>query len=790
MRLEFWLLDASYEMVRGVPEVRLWGIDREGRRVVVLDRSFRPYIYVLPVEGQENQVAERIRRLSSKYNISSIELLEKKYFGREVKVLKVTLTSPRDVPKLRETLLKIEGVDDVLEADIRFYMRYMIDKSVYPCSWHEVAVKEVPNEEEWGVDSVYLAESSPQYVGFGNPPQLRVYAFDIECYNPFGEPSPERDPIVVIAAATSQSDARIFTADGKDDRTLLQRFMKDILEHDPDVIVGYNSNRFDWPYILARCRVHGMKFNVSRGGGEPTLSVYGHYSIVGRANVDLYDYADEISEIKIKTLDNVADYLGVKAKSERLLIDASKIHEYWDNPSKRPLLLQYSKDDVESTFGLAEKFLPFAIQLSSLVGLTLDQVGSASVGFRVEWHLMRAAFEYGELIPNRVERPYEPYKGAIVLKPKPGIHRNVAVLDFSSMYPSLMIKYNISPDTLVLPGEKIEEDSVNVAPEVGYAFRKTPPGFYRKVLEKLLKAREEVKERMKGLDPGSPEYRILEERQKAIKVIANATYGYCGWVGARWYRRQVAEATTAWGRKTISETIKLAQNLGLTVIYGDTDSIFVIYDPDKVGKLINIINENLNLDIKIDKLYKKIFFTEAKKRYCGLMEDGRIDVVGLEAVRGDWAELAREVQEKVIEIILKEEDIGKAVKYVRETIENLHAGKIPLEKLIVWKTLTKSFEDYEVEAAHVIAAKRLMEAGYRVSKGGKIGFIVGKGKGGEKLSEKAIPHVLVKSISEVDVDYYVRKQILPAALRILEYFGIKDEQLLERGQQTLLDFFS
>ncbi|MEM1508956.1 MAG: DNA polymerase II [Thermofilaceae archaeon] len=789
MRLEFWLLDASYEMVGGVPEVRLWGIDREGKRVVVLDRSFRPYVYVLPVEGKENQVAERIYALSSKYNISNIELLEKKYFGKEVKVLKVTLTSPRDVPQLRETLLKIESIHDVLESDIRFYMRYMIDKGVYPCSWHEITVKEISNEDGWRVDSVYLAENSPQYIGFGNPPQLRIYAFDIECYNPFGEPNPERDPIIVISVATGQEDVRLFTTDSKDDKTLLQQFVKDLLEYDPDVIVGYNSNRFDWPYILTRCKAHRIKLNISRGGGEPTLSAYGHYSIVGRANVDLYDYADEISEIKIKTLDNVADYLGVKAKSDRLLIDASKVHEYWDDLNKRPLFFQYAKDDADSTFGLAEKFLPFAVQLSSLVGLTLDQVGAASVGYRVEWHLMRAAFEFDELIPNRTERPYEPYKGAIVLKPKPGVHKNVAVLDFSSMYPNLMIKYNISPDTLLLPEEERDENNINIAPEVKHAFRKTPPGFYKKVLERLLNARKEVRERMKGLDPESSEYRILEERQKAIKVIANATYGYCGWVGARWYRRQVAEATTAWGRKTISETIKLAQNLGLVVIYGDTDSVFVIYEPDKISKLINIINENLNLDIKVDKLYKKIFFTEAKKRYCGLLENGRIDVVGLEAVRGDWAELAREVQEKVIEIILREEDVGKAVNYVRGIIENLYAGKIPLEKLIVWKTLTKSPEDYEVETAHVIAAKKLMEAGYKVPKGGKIGFIISKGKGGEKLSEKAIPYVLVRNVNEIDADYYIRRQILPATLRILEYFGIKDEQLLEKGQQTLLDFF-
>jgi DNA polymerase I len=787
MRTEFWVLDASYDVVGGVPEVRLWGIDREGRRVVVLDRSFRPYIYVLPAEGAEEAVARRIKAMSGKFGILDVEIVDKKYFGRPVKAVKVTLLSPRTVPQLREAVAKLDGVREVLEADIRFYMRYMIDKGVYPCGWHEVDVEEVSNEHGWRVDRVYLARESPRYLGPDNPPDLRVYAFDIECYNPFGEPNPERDPVIVIAVKRGGEDAKALTAEGKSDRALLARFAEDLLSFDPDVVVGYNSNRFDWPYLLKRAELQGVKLDVSRGGGEPTPSVHGHYSIVGRANVDLYDFAEEVYEVKVKTLDNIADYLGVRKKSERVLIDASRVHEYWDDPAKRPTLIRYALDDVESTYGLAEKFLPFAIQLSNIVGLTLDQVGAASVGYRVEWHLMRAAYEFNELIPNREERPYEPYKGAIVLKPSPGVHRNVAVLDFTSMYPSLMIKYNISPDTYVPPDEVVDESEVNIAPEVGHAFRKSPPGFYKKVLERLLEARRRVREKMKGLDPESPEYRLLDERQRALKVVANATYGYCGWVGARWYKREVAEATTAWGRKVITETIATARKLGLTVIYGDTDSIFVKYEPEKVEKLIKIVNETFNLDIKVDKVYVKVFFTEAKKRYCGLLEDGRIDVVGLEAVRGDWAEIAKEVQEKVIEMILKEGDAAKAVNYVRSVIQDLKAGKVPLEKLIIWKTVGKSFEDYEVEAAHVAAAKKLMEAGYKVLKGSKIGFVVVKGSG--KLADKALPYVLLKDPSEIDADYYIRKQVVPAAMRILEYFGVRENQLLETPQSTLLDFF-
>ncbi len=787
-KLEFWLLDINYDVVGGVPEIRMWGVDTEGRRVVVIDRSFRPYFYVVVSDWGEKQ-AETLRRALAPYGVTSLEPVEKRLFGRPVKAVKVTLTNPRLVPKARESAARVSFVQDVLEADIRFYMRYMVDNGILPSAWHTVDVEEADKPKQWAVDAVYVAKSPPKPLSEDRqPPPLRVAAFDIECYNRYGEPDPERDPVIIIGVADG-SDVKLLTAEDKSDARLLREFVALISRIDPDVIVGYNSNRFDWPYLLERASKNHVKLAVTRAGGQPAPSVYGHYSVTGRANVDLYDYAEEIYEVKVKSLENVADYLGVMKKDERVLIDPNLIYAYWDDPQKRPTLLRYAEDDVKSTYGLAEKTLPFGIQLSSIVGLPLDQVFAASVGNRVEWHLIRQAYLYGELVPNRVERGYETYKGAIVLKPKPGVHQNVAVIDFSSMYPNIMIRYNVSPDTYVPPTEEVSEDEVWVAPEVGHRFRKHPPGFYKKVLERLLEARRRIRDKLKELDPESPEYRILYERQRAIKVIANATYGYCGWSGARWYKREVAEATTAWGRMLIRRTIEYARKLGLNVIYGDTDSVFVNYDPDKVEKLIRYVEEELGFEVKVDKVYKKVFFTEAKKRYCGLLEDGRIDVVGLEAVRGDWAEISKEVQEKVIEIVLKEGDPWKAVEYVKKVIDELNAGKVPLEKLIIWKTLTKELDSYEVDAPHVVAAKQLLEAGYRVRKGMKIGYIITK-RGGEKVSSRAKPFFLVKSIDEVDTDYYIRRQIVPAALRILSYFGIKEEHILGgKKQASLFDFF-
>ncbi|MBS7288876.1 MAG: DNA polymerase II, partial [Candidatus Freyarchaeota archaeon] len=158
-------------------------------------------------------------------------------------------------------------------------------------------------------------------------------------------------------------------------------------------------------------------------------------------------------------------------------------------------------------------------------------------------------------------------------------------------------------------------------------------------------------------------------------------------------------------------------------------------------------------------------------------EDGTLDVVGFEVVRGDWPEIAREVQEKVIDIVLRSGDVEEAVNYVRDVVEAVAAGQIPLEKLVIWETLTKSPEEYKVKAPHTVAAMRLIKAGGRLEAGGKIGYIITRGI--EKISDRAYPYSLVK-LEQVDTEYYITNQVIPAAMRVLEHFGVKEEALLRK----------
>jgi DNA polymerase I len=792
MKVKFWLLDVNYEVRDGVPEVWLWGIKDSGERILVIDRNFFAYFYVVVESGFDSEKVVREIEKGHYPSIVKSEVVERKFFGESVKAVKVYCQNPDLIPKYAKAFRKFEGVKECLEDDVRYSMRYLIDNNVVPCGWHEIEVAEEKGKINVQVDKVYTAKTFPKFVEETATPQLKILGFSTICYSREGSPKPDRNPVIIVSMATSNGETLQFLADeNRNDKQLLESFITYVQKFDPDIIVGYGVNRQDWQYLKERCKKLGLRLTVDRARTEPHTSVYGHVSLTGRANIDLFDFADEFPEVKVKTLENLADYLGVMKIGERTIIEDVDFADYWDDKDKREILKEFSVDNTYCIMGIAESILDFAMQLANLVGLPLDHVGTAAVGFRVEWFLIKHAQKIGELIPKRIEQPYRPYAGAIVLSPEPGLHENVAVLDFASMYPNIMITYNLSPDTYVSPKESIPPCGVYEAPEVKHKFRKEPPGFYKEVLSYLINVRNEIRSKMKKVSPESVEFRVLDARQKAVKIITNASYGYAGWIGARWYIKPVAEAATAWGRHTILTTIDIAKKWGLKVIYGDTDSIFIKHEPDKVEKFSKEIEEKLGLEIKPDKVYTRIFFTEAKKRYAGLLPDGRLDIVGLEVIRGDWALVAKKVQEKVLEIILKEQSPKKAAKFVHQFIHELRQRRIPYRDLIIWKTLTKPVEEYEVRASHVEAAKMLAEKGWKLTVGDKVGYVVVVGEG--RLYERVKPCTFA-SYDEVDMEYYVTKQVVPAAARILECFGITEEQLLtstveEKEVRKLTDFF-
>lgn len=786
---EGWLLDADSVTEDGRAVIRLWCKDAEGRTVVVFDRDFEPYFYLLPRGADAGGVeAVRTRRHDEEVSPRRVEPVQRRILGRPVQALRVVARHPGHVPALREALAR-HG--EVLEADIPFGVRYTIDRGLAPMDGVRAeGTKADPGYGDAALDASLVARADRP----GLPP-LRTLAFDTEMAVASGMPDPARDSVIILGLASSSGRTELLTLEGESDRELLSGFVKAVAEEDPDFLVGYNSDGFDWPFLRDRAKLHNLPLPLGRDGSEVRFRA-GALPVVeaaGRQVVDLFRIAQrDMGEVKVKTLVNVADYLGVLAKGERVDLEPWEIYEAWHDLPKRRTLMDYARADVVSTLGLAEKLLPMQFELARMTRHAPEDVAKMGRGRQVEAYLTAEAHGRGELVPPKLVESSESYEGGLVLEPKKGVHENVVSLDFSAMYPSIMVAYNISPDTVLDPGSREEGF---VAPEVGHRFRKRPDGFFKALLQALVARRREVQRQLKAAAPGSAEHTLLDVRQRALKVLSNSFYGYTGWRAARWYRRECAEATAAWGRHLIRQAMERARGAGFEVIYGDTDSLFLkgAGSPGELRRralaLAESVSGELSLELDLDRFYTAIFFTEKKKRYAGLAESGDIVVRGLEVRRGDWCALAKELQQEVIRIVLRERDVGKAASRVAETVRSLRAGKVPLEKMVIYKTLTRSLGEYDSRQAHVRAAEKAREADLEVDVGNKLAFVIAQGS--ESISERAYPvELFLREKRVLDAEYYIRHQIVPAAHRVLGYFGITAEELLgEKHKQQSLSAF-
>ncbi|MDD5416515.1 MAG: DNA polymerase domain-containing protein [Candidatus Aenigmarchaeota archaeon] len=361
------------------------------------------------------------------------------------------------------------------------------------------------------------------------------------------------------------------------------------------------------------------------------------------------------------------------------------------------------------------------------------------------------------------------YKGGYVKEPITGIHKNIIVLDFRNLYPSIIVTHNIDPTTL----NKQCKTKVMV------------PGFNRwfcqdkiapipKRIKKILEDRWEIKKKLeKKYDEK------LAKKEKQLKLAANIAYGYFGYRNSPYYSVECAESISAFGRSYIQMVILKAQEEGFRVIYSDTDSVFLSGNQKKVMKFLKKVNNDLPGIIKLEYrgTYKKGLFVTtktgrgAKKKYALMNGKGEMTIRGFETRREDWCSLAKNMQTEVLKFVLNNQKL-KAVNYVKNTIKKVKQHKIKLTDLIITVQLTKPISEYKNIGAHVRVAKKIGN----VKVGTTVKFIITKGKG--SYSERAESFNKVK-IKNIDEKYYIENQIIPSALRVLSVFNVKEKDLNE-----------
>ena len=452
MEAELFPIDVDYIVVDGSPVVRLFCVDEKGERKTVYDDAFRPYCYI---QTDEERVLSELKDSSF---LLGTESLEMRRLGRKIAVTKVTTKLPEDVPKLRQFNWP------VYDADIPFYKRYLLDRGIGTSTRLSVDLD--------GDRITRIRKTS-----VANPP-IRSIALDIETYSKRSFPDPKIDPIVAVSIY-NHGVRKCITwldsdADGvekvEDEKALILRLAQFVSDGNFNVIVGYNSDTFDLPYIRDRADILGIKplfngFEIKSRNGRRVVS-----EINGTAHVDVLNFIRNIYAVyNLKTetlsLKEVALEMLGERKGE---FDWSKVDKIFTDKDLANELCSYCIKDSYLTFKIFGELYDIIIEINKLVGQTLSDISRMTTGAVVEHLLMKRAAKEGELIPNKPsdfevnERIKRINVGAFVYQPKPGLYKDVGVVDFRSLYPSIIISHNICPSTIRFAGIKAEFEKLQL----------------------------------------------------------------------------------------------------------------------------------------------------------------------------------------------------------------------------------------------------------------------------------------------------------------------------------------
>jgi DNA polymerase I len=809
-KIQFFPIDITYKVENNKAVIYLFGRTIDGKQICVTDDSFVPYFYVMPKKGFEIQ--EKIEKLKvgeepETSEVVKTETVSKKYFGKDVEAIRVFTKLPKDVPIIRDVIKKWDMVESINEYDILFIRRYLIDKNIVPLTLCQAEGEFVKINSRVPVLKASLVEHFSDDA-LTNP---KILAVDIETYNPQGKNiMPEKNPIIMVAFQ-GDNYKKVITwkrfktsldyIDFVDSEEEVIKKIKEVFdEYKPDIVTGYFSDGFDFPYIKTRASKYKIKLDLGLDYSDLSISKSETAKIKGITHLDVFKFVKRVMRIDLDTeaygLNSVASEL---LNEKKIDVDLDNLAHIWDNePDKIEEYCKYNLHDATLTYKLCEKILPSIIEFVKIVGLPIYDINRMGFSQLVEWYLLKQAPHFNEIAPNKPHyneinsRKMQTYRGAFVFEPKPGLYKDIVVFDFRSLYPTIISSHNISPATLNC---ECCEDKEKAPTEEKYWFCTKKKGFIPNMIEELITRRMRIKEMMK-----KEKNVFLQARQNSLKLLANSFYGYLGFYAARWYSLDSAKSITAYGRFYIQKVINKAKAEGFNVLYSDTDSIFLSLggkskeDAEHFAEAINVELPGL-MELEYEGFYPSGIFVSAKigafgakKKYALISEDGTIKIKGFETVRRNWSLIAKETQETVLNIVLKEHNKEKAFEYVKSVIQDLRAKKVHLNKVIITTQLQKEIVAYDAVGPHVAVAQRLKNRGDIIGPGSMINYVVTQGK--DRIRDRAKLPDEIKP-DEYDAEYYINNQVIPAVEKIFEVIGYSKDDLIQSKDQKKLDkFFS
>ncbi len=682
----------------------------------------------------------------------------------------------------------------LFEADIRPEQRYLIERFIaldIECIGHYQEVNPASTIPVLSINRARKMPTNPlasiplkmisldfECSFAGELYSVGLYGADYQCVFMVGEPQPECHDFIIWV---------------KDEVELIHRLIAWFSDYDPDIIIGWAVVTFDLALLFKRCVLHQIPLIIGRGNSELSWKVADKYrpetlSLPGRVVLDGIDW--------LKAAFYQFDSFSLETVSRQLLAEGKAIDHVENRGQQITHLFEqdknalafYNMTDCRLVWDIFEKtqLLDFALERAKLTGLEFGRVGASIAAFYHLYlpHLHRSGFVAPAFPASEgLESP-----GGYVMSSIPGYYKDVLVLDFKSLYPSIIRTFLIDPKGLVegLHATNLHNDTTAVDGYLGAKFSRDKP-----ILPALVASLAEQRERAKR-DKNAP-------LSQAIKIIMNSLYGVLGSRGCVFHDAKLASSITMRGHQIMKLTKQWIEECGYQVIYGDTDSTFVwlgnnhgIKDIQAVGKHLSVsitqrwldwcaqeYQLSSYLELEFETHFEQFIMPTlrgsdegSKKRYVGAVfndeQQLKLTFKGMEQVRSDWSPIARRMQYHLYELFFKGEDI---IDYLSNEIAAINNGARD-DELIFKKRLRRNVEDYTAKSSpHVKAAKQLGEILGDVNvtrKGQQIRYIMTL-TGAQAIEAKP---------QNIDYEYYISKQIKPIAEPILQLCGHSFDSLV------------
>lgn len=764
--------------------------------------------------------------------VSRFDLLH----DRKQSLVSIVAKDPLSIGGRRESIREIIGRDHSWEADIRYTHCYTMDRALTPGLLYRLqdgnllpVPQEYSSQDAKEIRSLFEGDSDAEKLVLEYLPLFLTHAtyipriaLDIEVVSPIADriPDPETASSAVIAVsladdtgsglvcllrreiksdeAEKQLSSNVQIRMFDEERQLLEAVFH-ILWRTP-LLLTYNGDNFDLRYLANRAKKLGIPdadvpffIRTSFAGNVEAHSKYGvHidlYRFFHNRSIQIYAFRNQYREVR---LEDVSQALLGEGKREltHLIGDLSytELADYcWQDASLTMRLSQVNNDLV-----LNLVLLLMRISHQGMHDLTRTAVSNwirslLYYAHRQRKYLIPRQDEItalkGEAVTEAIIKGKK-YMGAIVVEPKAGVHFDVTVLDFASLYPSIMKAYNLSYETVRC---RHPECQSNLVPETTHWICTKRKGLTSLIIGVIRDVRVEYfKPRAKDKVLSTTQRSWFSVVEQALKVYLNASYGVLGASHFPLYCAPAAESVTALGRHAIKETITKAQEIGVVVLYGDTDSLFLAKPAkEQLRQLIEHSEKELKVELDVEKVYRYVALSSRKKNYLGVTQDGRIDIKGLTGKKRNTPAFLQEAFMQMVEILRQVQDPDgfaeakdRILRLAREKLTMLERRDFKVEDMAIRVQISKPLDAYvKTTPQHVKAARQLQAAGREITAGDIIAFV--KTVGGVKPVEHA-------SIQEIDISKY--KELVKSTFeQVLDALGI--EWLDTIGMRRLDTFF-